>query len=363
MQILNLKLKNFRNYDNLYLEFSPYMNILYGKNGTGKTNIVEAIYYLAITKSFRVKNDNYLIKKECISTTVSADVKTDDITNYKITLKENGKKTEIDQTKLNRISDYISRINVILFNPNDTNIIVDSPSLRRKMLNIEISQIYNDYLLNLSAYDKVLKHRNAYLKQLYINGSASKDYLDILTKKLVSFGMKIRDYRMNFICDINDYISQIYSDIFQYGELKVKYISNYGKKNEDEILELYRNNYYKEIQYGKTLYGIHHDDVEFNLDGNKIKDYGSVGQIKNAIISFRLAEIIIIEKRKKEYPILILDDLFSELDQSKIKNILTMLNNYVQTFITTTEVDQIDFSNFKEYKLFNIDEIKEALHE
>ncbi len=356
MKIQDLKLTNFRNYEKLSIEFSPYVNILYGKNGTGKTNIVEAIYYLAITKSFRVTNDRLLIKKDSQAASVEGNVITNVKTNYKITINDNGKKTEIDNNKQEKISDYVSNINVILFQPDDTRVVTDAPSYRRKLLNIEISQLHKEYLLLLSGYDKLLKHRNSYLKELYINGSASKEYLDILTKKLIDFGLQINKYRQEFINNINEYIGEIYKNIFTHGDMSVKYRSDFNNKNEEELLKMYKKAYSKEMTLGKTAIGIHHDDLEFILDGNKVKDWGSVGQVKNTIISFKLAEIIIVEKTKKEYPILILDDLFSELDKEKVENILKMLNNYVQTFITTTDIENIDLSLFKESKIFKITE-------
>lgn len=355
MKIQNIKLKNFRNYESLNINFDSNVNLIYGKNGTGKTNIVEAIYYLALTKSFRVNNDRLLMKKGSLSTTIEGSVITDLTTNYKICLNDKGKKTEIDGNKQDKISDYVSNINVVLFQPEDTKIISDAPSYRRRLLNIEISQLYKDYLLLLNAYDKVLKHRNSYLKELYINGNASRDYLNILTSKLIEFGLQINKYRQEFIDEINEYIGKIYKNIFGSGILSVKYVSDYNNKSKEDLLNKYQTLYQKEIILGKTLLGIHHDDLDFSLDGNKLKDWGSVGQIKNTVISFKLAEIIIIEKNKGEYPILILDDLFSELDKEKILNILKMLDNYVQTFITTTDIENIDLSLFDKYKIFKVE--------
>lgn len=361
MKIQNLKLRKFRNYEKLDILFSENVNIIYGQNGSGKTNIVEAIYYLALTKSFRVNNDRLLIKKGYESSSIEGNIKTDFITNYKININEKGKKTEIDGNKQDKISDYVSNINVILFQPDDTKIISDAPSYRRRLLNIEISQLYKDYLLLLNAYEKVLKHRNSYLKELYINGNASKEYLDILSLKLIEFGLEINKYRSDFIKQINEYIGKIYKNIFNKGEIKVRYVSDYNNKTKEDLLNKYQALYQKEIILGKTMIGIHHDDLEFLLDGNKIKEWGSVGQIKNTIISFKLSEVIIVEKIKKEYPILILDDLFSELDKQKVKNILKMLNNYVQTFITTTDIDNVDLNMFEKYKVFNVkeDEVEE----
>ena len=355
MKIENLKLFNYRNYDNLEIKFSDTLNLIYGSNGSGKSNLIEAIYILALTKSFRTNSDVNLIKKGSDSCFVQGTIVTDEKTKYQIDLDDSGKKVFIDSDKVNKISDYVSRINIILFNPLDTKIISDSPSIRRKMLDIQISQINKEYLLLLSSYNKVLKHRNAYLKQLYLNGNASSDYLDILTNKLIQYGFKIYNIRVEYINLINEHISEIYKNIFEYGELQIKYKSSYMNKNLDKVFALYQKNYQREMAFGKTLIGIHHDDIEFILDGNNIKEYGSVGQQKNAIISLKLSELLIVKKVKGIYPILILDDLFSELDDKKINNIISMLNKEVQTFITTTDIDKIDKDLIKNSTIYKVE--------
>ena len=341
MKIQNLKLVNFRNYDNLAISFSEGLNIIYGDNGTGKSNLVEAIYLLALTKSFRVNNDKYLVQKGKENALVEGKIfKNDDTSIFKVGIGTSGKKAEIDGNKISKISQYVTKIQVIIFYPSDTELINSSPSERRKVLNIEISQIFKEYLILLSNYNKILKHRNAYLKQLYLYGNASREYLDILTKKLIEYGKKIHKYRQEFIANINSYITEIYKEIFGSGELKVAYISNYNK-TEKELLDIYRKIYSREMALGKTMIGPHHDDFEFRLDGHKLKEWGSQGQMKNAILAMKIAEVRIIKDILKYYPILILDDLFSELDKKKIGNILNMLNNEVQTFITTTDIKNI----------------------
>lgn len=354
MRIEKLTLKNYRNYADLDIEFSNTLNLIYGNNGSGKSNLIESIYLLALTKSFRTNNEYNLIKQSCDKTIIKGTITDKDITKYELNIGKDGKKVFIDHDKVNKMSDYVSRINIILFNPLDTKIINDSPAVRRRMLNIEISQINKEYLLLLSAYNKILKHRNAYLKQLFINGNASKDYLNILTKKLIDIGLQIHQIRSEFINQINEQISKIYKNIFETGDLKVKYLSKYNNKDVDKLLEIYQKDYRKEAELGKTLYGVHHDDIDFILDGHSIKEFGSVGQQKNAIISFKLAELIIIKKYKNDYPILILDDLFSELDNDKVNNILSMLNKEVQTFITTTNIDKIDKKLLEDSWIFKV---------
>ena len=350
MKITNLKLVNYRNYDQININFSNNINIIYGNNGTGKSNLIEAIYLLSLTKSFRTLDDKNLIKNNTNTALVKGII---DNKVYFIELSNSLKKVFIDNKKINRISDYISKVNIILFNPLDTKILTDSPNARRKMLNIEISQINKEYVNLLSTYNRILKHRNAYLKQLYLNGNASIDYLNILTTKLIDLGINIYNIRKDYIEQINNNLTNIYKEIFDYGELKIKYMSTFNKDKE-ELLQIFQKNYKKEITYGKTIFGIHHDDIHFILDGNNIKEYGSIGQQKNSIISFKLAELPLIKEKNGAYPILILDDLFSELDNKKINNIIKMLNKEVQTFITSTDIDRVNKDLLNDSYIFYI---------
>ena len=356
MKIESINLVNFRNYEKLNIEFDNFINIFYGKNGSGKTNLIEAIYLLSLTKSFRISNDKFLIRKGNMKTKVRGNIrKNGDLSEYTVEISNDGKSVEIDNNKVEKISDYVSRINIILFNPVDTRLIDDAPVERRKLLNIEISQLYKEYLIVLANYNKILKQRNFYLRSMYVNGNNDTNYLDILTKKLIEYGCLIAKYRKEFIENINKYITDIYASIFKSGELKIKYVSSYKNKTGAELLKNYQKNYQKEMEIGKTLIGVHHDDITFVIDNNNLKEWGSEGQRKNAIISFKLAEINVIKDLKKYYPILILDDLFSELDKEKITNILKLLNNEVQTFITTTEINKIDKRVIKDAKKFKVD--------
>ena len=350
MKITSLKLVNFRNYTHIELDFNNSLNIIYGNNGSGKSNLVEAIYVLSLTKSFRTNTDKNLIKKGELSTKIEGVVENNTDNNYQVIINKDGKKVKINGDIISKISDYISNIKVIILKPDEHTIFNDSPAERRKLLNIEISQLEKDYLIYLNNYNKVLKQRNFYLREMYINGNASRDYLNILTKKLVEYGIKIYNYRYQFITKINE----CYHDIFEYGKLKIKYVSDYNNKEINDLLNFYQKNYDKEIILGKTSLGIHHDDIIFLLDNQNINEYGSNGQQKNAIFAFKLAEINVFYNKNGSYPILILDDLFSALDNIKIKNIIRLLNENIQTFITTTELDRIDEALIKDAKLFNV---------
>ncbi len=361
MKINSLKLTNFRNYSKLNLNFSGNLNIIYGKNGVGKTNLVEAIYLLSLTKSFRTRIDKNLIRHGEVSLKIEGEVETNSVDNYELIINKEGKKAKINGNVVSKMSDYITNINIVLLEPEEQMLFSASPQVRRMLLNVEISQLQKDYIKYLNSYNKVLKQRNFYLRELYVNGNASKDYLNILTNKLIDYGSKIYEYRKIFIEDINKYIGEKYLKAFGDGNLEIKYVSDYNEKNLEEREELYNKNYNREVIMGKTLTGIHHDDIIFLLDKRNIGEYASNGQQKNAIFAFKLAEIELIHEKKNIYPILILDDLFSALDNEKIGNIFKMLNKDIQTFITTTEVEKT--RDLGDGKLFNItkDGIKEGI--
>jgi DNA replication and repair protein RecF len=203
MQIQELKLLNFRNYNKLSISFHNHLNIIYGQNGSGKTNLVEAIYVLALTRSFKQINDKALIKKETNLTKIEGVINNKYQTTYKVIITPDGKKVKVDNNKITKISDYISKINIVLFNPNDLKMIKDTPSIRRKYLNIGISQLNILYLKKLNDYNKLIKIRNAYLKKMYLNGNSLKSYLDVVTEKLIDLGMDIYDVRYKYLNLIN----------------------------------------------------------------------------------------------------------------------------------------------------------------
>lgn len=355
MQILDLKLLNFRNYEKLELQFNPYKNIIIGKNGMGKTNIVEAIYVLALTKSFRGSKENVIIKYNTDLARIEGTIKDKYKDTYKVIIKNNEKKVKINNTNIDRISDYISRINIVLFTSEDLKLIKDTPNTRRKLINIELSQFSNDYLKILTMYNKVLKQRNSYLKLLYINGNASKDYFDILTNQLIEIGMKVNKYRADFIDNISKYIEVNYEKITKKSGLKLVYKSDFLNKSKEELIKMYKRELNRDITLGKTNIGVHRDDYEFYLNDKNLKDYGSEGEQKNAVISLKLAEINIFKEEKNVNPILILDDLFSELDQQKINNILKFISEDIQTFVTTTDLKKVSKKLMENSKVFKVD--------
>ena len=365
MKFINIKLTNFRNYRKLNLTFNPSKNIIIGENGEGKTNIVEALYVLALSKSFRGSHEDVIIMSGEESTCIEGTVKNQYKDKYKLVLSKDGKKVFINNTKIDKISDYLSKINIVLFTSEDLKLIKDTPNTRRRLINIELSQYSNEYLKLLSNYNKVLKQRNAYLKMLYFNGNASKDYLDILTNQLIDIGLKLFNYRNDFINNISNYIENNYYKIAKKHGLVLDYKSDFSNKNKEDLLKIYKKNLDKDITQGKTTFGIHHDDYIFELNKNNLKDYGSEGEQKNAIISLKMAEIDIFRNDLNIIPILILDDLFSELDKKKINNILDFISDDIQTFVTTTDLAKVDKKLKIGSKIFKIKSgnIKEVNYE
>ena len=252
------------------------------------------------------------------------------------------KEKEIDQNLQDLLKALKTQFTIVLFsNAMKRKVKKIADSLDVPYVFLALKPLSKSFRKVLNQYNKVLKQRNAYLKTMYANANSSSDYLNVLTKKLIDYGMILYQKRKTFLGLIQDNIGDKYSKICGNNTICIQYISDYENKSQDELLEIYSKNQNKDMLLGKTGFGVHHDDYDFVVDNQKLKDYGSEGQQKNAIIAYKLCEVEIFKKVKKTSPILILDDLFSELDMQKIENILNLLDKDVQTFITTTDVDNV----------------------
>ena len=357
MKIDNLTLMNFRNYESLNISFGD-LNIIYGLNGSGKTNIIEAIYTLALTKSFRINNDKVMIKKGKIKAKINGNVfKNNDENEFGVEISNEGKIVTINGEKQDKVSDYVSRVNVILFNPSDTRLIDEAPSERRRLLNIEISQINKKYLKLLSDYNTILRQRNEFLKVININKEKDMMYLSILNEKYALLSLEIYNYRKKFIDDINMYLGNSFKYIAGYDNLVIKYASNFGNFDNETFLEKLNDNLNRDIQYKMTLIGPNRDDFYFLLGDKNLSLYGSQGQIRSAVLALKLSEVKLFNNITGDTPILLLDDMFSELDINKRNNILKYLDRNIQTIITTTDIKNI---NEKIKEKTNVYEIKEG---
>lgn len=361
MIIKKILLHNFRNYSHLNIDLGPKMNIFIGENAQGKTNILESICVLALTKTYRYGVEPNLIMHNRENAKISAKVKKDRLINHlEVLINQNTKKVMVNKEEIRKISDYISNLNVIMFTPEDLEIIKGSPQVRRNLINIELSQISKKYLNTYNEYNKVLKMRNEYLKLLLTSSIADKNYLDIITDKLIEKAIIIYQERKKYLDFINGKINEIYKNITNDEILSIKYepniiIDDYSDETLKKLLfKTFNNNYRKELNNGITLFGPHRDDFSFYLNDNNLKVFGSQGQQKIAILSFKLAEIDIFKEYSGSNPVLLLDDIFSELDIKKRNKLLDYINNDIQSIITTTDLKNIRKINLEDAYIFEI---------
>ena len=333
MKLQKIYLKNYRNYDDILLELNNNLNIIIGDNAQGKTNLLESIYVLAVTKSFLSINDKNLInfnsRYSMIKGIVDYNGSYDEL---ELLINENGKVVKINKKEIKKLSDYISKINVILFSSDSIRIFKDSPSCRRKYFNIQISQINKIYLANL----------NEFLKIININKESDMNYLDILNDKYIGLSIVIYNFRRKYVDLVNKYIDGIFSSITGLEGLKMIYTSNVSNLDKDMFKDKLKSNLSREIQYKITFIGPNRDDFYFDLNGKNLSLYGSNGQIRSAVLALKLAEVKLFTDVLSDTPILLLDDIFSELDIDKRNKVIKYLDNDIQTIVTTTDIENID---------------------
>ena len=362
MKIDKISLINFRNYINTTVKLNEKMNVFVGDNAQGKTNILESIVILALTKSHRVVNSPNIITFGKNKSKIEGVVKKDKlISKLQVELTEDDKKLYINKKNIRKVADYISNLNVIVFTPDDLEIVKGSPNIRRNLLNIQLSQISKTYLNTYNEYNKILKTRNEYLKILFNNNIADKSYLDIITDKLIEKAIIIYQKRKEYIDLINESINNNFKYISSESGLSINYINNIGIDNYDtetiknEFKNILNKNYYRELQYGMTMYGPHRDDFSLNYNGMDLKNYGSQGQQKIAILCYKLSEIPIFKNISGFYPVLLLDDIFSELDIKKRNKLLKLINDIdIQSIITTTDLKNINKDNLNDSFIFEV---------
>ena len=278
MKISNLKLVNFRNYNKLNIDLNSTMNIFLGDNASGKTNILESIVLLAITKSHRFGTDDNLIKFGKKKAKIEGKIKDNNLIK-KLSLEvEDGKKSfYINKNSVSKLANYISNLDIISFTPDDLLIIKSSPNVRRNTLNIQLSQLSKKYLDTLNLYNRLLKNRNEYLKMLLTNSISDKSYFDVLTDKLIDYAVIIYKIRKDYIDKINLNINSIFKELTGNTNLSINYITNVSFNNFDELTirnalkKIFKSNYYRELNNGMTLFGPHRDDFSFMLNGENLK--------------------------------------------------------------------------------------------
>ena len=362
MRIEHLKLTNFRNYSSLEIDFHKNVNIFIGDNGKGKTNILESIYVLSLTKTNRYGIEDNLIKfnEECAK--IEGLIKNNNlIKKQEIKFSKNKKQIFINNKEMRRIKDYISNFCVISFTPNDLEIVKGSPNIRRNIINIDISQLHNNYISFLNEYNQIIKIRNEYLKKMNLDGNSDIRYLEVINQKMIDIGIKIYEYRYDFFIKINDILPKIFKKLTNLDGLAIKYDSSIDC-NLEKIRSNYKSklkkNFKLELMQGVTLVGPHRDDFSFDLSGMDMKNFASQGQQRIAIIAFKIAEVYLFKEELGEYPVLLLDDIFSEIDSKKRNKIIKYLLKDIQSIITTTDINDINEDLIKDAKIFKVNNNK-----
>lgn len=364
MYIKHIDLVHFRNYEKLSIDFNPNVNIIIGDNAQGKTNLVESIYILGFGKSFRTTNDQELIKMDEDYTRVRGLVERKhspvqiDFT-YNIKLK---KEIKVNEIPLKKLGELMGHFNVVIFSPEDLQLVKGTPAVRRRYIDKSIAQIFPNYYHLLVEYNRILKQRNNLLKKYLIKGKDS--LIDIFDEQLCRVGSKIMVYRMDFLEKLRITSNRVHFEISHKNEdLSINYVSTYLPKNlEDlkvydkiysEMLSHLQSKIDHDIKRGYTSIGPHRDDLSFLINNIEGRKFGSQGQVRTLALSLKLSEITIIKESLDESPILILDDVLSELDQSRQNQLVKFIAD-IQTFITTTEINNILSENIEDAKIIQI---------
>lgn len=359
MRLKNLQLVNFRNYDNLHVEFNEKINLLVGKNGQGKTNIVESIYMLSFGKSFRTNKDKEIIKFNSENLYIGGNFfKYDTMSLIEIAIGKNKKGIKVNKIHIQKIHELLGNLNVVIFSPEDLKLVKEGPKERRLFIDKEISQIMPKYYNYLSNYNKILFQKNKLLKTNYID----KNLLDVYDESLARYGSYIYILRRDFIKKIANISMKMHANLTNDAEnLSISYKNQLEISDEDTIPSVYDKFLEKltksrdhDIETRTTKYGIHKDDLNIFINDLDVRLYGSQGQQRTASISLKLSEIELIKKEVGEYPILILDDVFSELDETRQKLLVNNLSQ-VQMFITTAEISHKNIFEKCNTTIFNID--------
>ncbi|MGP4107796.1 DNA replication/repair protein RecF [Virgibacillus sp. L01] len=363
MHIEHLQLKNYRNYDHLEVSFDDKINVIIGENAQGKTNLMEAIYVLAFTKSHRTPREKELIQWEQEYARIEGRItKRKQSFPLEIILSTKGKKAKLNRIEQKKLSDYIGALNVVMFAPEDLTLVKGPPQIRRRFIDMELGQIQPRYIYHLGQYQKILKQRNHLLKQMQRREKQDRTMLHVLTEQLIEHAATLLERRFVFLELLRKWASPIHYGISRELErLEISYTSTIEVSetaNKEKIDSIYTNKFQeiqeKEIERGTTLIGPHRDDLVFHVNNKDVQTFGSQGQQRTTALSVKLAEIELIYNEVGEYPILLLDDVLSELDDHRQSHLLNTIQGKVQTFVSTTSVDGINHETLREAELFHV---------
>ena len=371
MKIKSLKLLYFRNYLSTNIDAHPSLNVLVGNNANGKTNIIESIFCLALGKSYRTKSDSECIMFGEAATAMSCVVsKNNKNLDIMLGINNKGKSAKIAGVKKTKLTDFVGELNVVLFSPEDLQIVKGSPALRREFINREFyqfSRIYHKYNL---MYQHLLKQRNSYLKDMRKNpkDEMALTYLETLTSQLAKVALYITKERVSFVQDISKLTYENMLNISNGQEtLKIRYKSSVLEAlnikdtddeafTEENLTNIIMRKSFDDIMRGSTKIGPQHDDLEFYINDLDAKMFASQGQQRSIVLSLKLAEINYLKNKTGTYPVLLLDDVLSELDKNRQLKLLDAINENVQTFITTPSISDIKEDLLKKAKVFKIED-------
>ena len=352
MIIKSLELQNFRNYNTLQIEFDSGTNIFYGDNAQGKTNILEAIFMTATTKSHKGSKDQDVIQFGKEEAHIRSYLFKEEITRQ-IDMHLRKGKTKgiaIDSQRIKKAADLMGLLNVVFFSPEDLSIIKNGPAERRHFLDLELCQLDSFYLYNLNHYNKIVNQRNKLLKDLSVNPGL-RDTLSIWDSQLVSFGGKLIERRDIFISQLSNIISELHRKLSGgKEEIKLVYEKNVGI---DDFEERLKKSQEKDIILKQTTVGPHRDDILFVVNDVDIRRFGSQGQQRTAALSLKLSEIELVKRSIKDTPVLLLDDVLSELDNNRQNYLLNSIGT-IQTIITCTGLDEFVRNRFEINKVFKV---------
>ncbi|MEK4483996.1 DNA replication/repair protein RecF [Psychrobacillus sp. FSL H8-0484] len=365
MYIERLELKNFRNYDSIELDFSSKINVLIGENAQGKTNLMESLYVLSMAKSHRTSNDKELIRWEADYGKIKGNIqKKYGRLPLELILSKKGKKAKVNHLEQTRLSNYIGQLNVVMFAPEDLYLVKGSPQVRRRFLDMEIGQISPVYLHDLLQFQKVLKQRNHILKQHQGKSNLKDVMFEVYTEQYIDAAVKVIKKRFQFMELLQKWAEPIHFGISRELEkLTVSYDSTTGIKanwSDSEMKAHLEKKLFdsqkRELERGVTLTGPHRDDLQFFVNDYDVQTYGSQGQQRTTALSLKLAEIELIKQEVGEAPVLLLDDVLSELDDYRQSHLLNTIQGDVQTFVTTTSVEGIAHETIQHAKMFHVEQ-------
>ena len=352
MYIESVQLKNFRNYDSLELDLAQGTNIFYGNNAQGKTNILEALYLCGTTKSHKGSRDKDMIQFGKDESHIRMMVKRDELS-YRIDMhlkKNKAKGVAINGLPIRKASELFGVVNLVFFSPEDLNIIKNGPAERRRFIDLELSQLDKVYLNDLGNYNRIINQRNKLLKECSFN-SQYEEMLDIWDMQLVKYGKKLIESRERFVEELGVIVAEIHRNLTGgREELMVRYEKNVSADEFERKLQTSRK---RDLKVKMSMTGPHRDDLLFEVKGVDIRRFGSQGQQRTAALSLKLAEIELVKRAIKDTPVLLLDDVLSELDSSRQQYLLDSIHD-IQTLITCTGIDDFIENKFQLNKVFHV---------